>query len=70
MGGSMARSFEDKYTVTFAATNILNHPVYSNVYNTIDPIVDSAGVVNYGKFGQFLPPSGMRQITATFRWTF
>jgi len=70
MGGSMARSFQDKYTVTFAATNILNHPVYSSVNSLIDPIVDSAGTVSYGKFGQFLPPGGMRQITATFRWTF
>ena len=66
----MARSFQDKYTVTFAATNILNHPVYSSVNSLIDPIVDSAGTVSYGKFGQFLPPGGMRQITATFRWTF
>ena len=70
MGGSMARSFQDKYTVTFAATNILNHPVYSSVYNSMYPTVDSAGTLSYGKFGQFLPPSGMRQITATFRWTF
>jgi hypothetical protein len=70
MGGSMARSFQDKYTVTFAATNILNHPVYSSVYSSMYPTVDSTGTLSYGKFGQFLPPSGMRQITATFRWTF
>jgi acyl CoA:acetate/3-ketoacid CoA transferase len=70
MGGSMARSFQDKYTVTFVATNLLNHPVYSGVNSFIDPIVDSSGTVNYGKFGQFAGVGGMRQISATFRWTF
>jgi hypothetical protein len=71
MSGSMARSFQDKYTVTFAASNVLNHPVYSSVYSTFDPITDATtGAVSYGKYGQFLPPGGMRQITATFRWTF
>jgi hypothetical protein len=71
MNGSMARSFQDKYTVTFAATNLLNHPVFSSVYSSFDPVVDpTTGQPNYGKFGTFLPPGAMRQITATFRWTF
>ena len=67
----MARSFEDKYTVTVAATNVLNHPTYSGVYGTFAPIADPAtGLVNYGKYGQLTPPGAMRQIQATFRWTF
>ncbi len=70
MGGSMARSFVDKYTVTVAATNVLNHPTYGSVYSTFDPILGSSGQTNYGRFGQLNPPGGMRAITATFRWTF
>jgi hypothetical protein len=71
MSGSMARSFKDKYTVTFAATNVLNHPTYSNPYSTFYPVTSPAtGLVSYGKFGELLSPGGMRTITATFRWTF
>jgi trimeric autotransporter adhesin len=70
MTGSMARSFMDKYTVTVAATNILNHPVYGSPYSTFDPILGSSGQINYGKFGELLNPGGMRTISATFRWTF
>jgi hypothetical protein len=65
MTGSMARSFEDKYTLTVAAGNLLNHPTYTGAYSTFNP-----GLLNYGKFGELLPPGGMRTITATFRWTF
>jgi hypothetical protein len=71
MTGSMARSFRDKYTVTFAATNVLNHPTFSSPYSTFDPVTSpTTGVVSYGKFGELLSPGGMRTITATFRWTF
>ena len=61
MIGSMARSFQDKYTLTVAGTNIPNHPTYTGVYGTLD---------TSGKFGTLLPPGGMRTLTATFRWTF
>jgi hypothetical protein len=71
MNGSMARSFKDKYTVTFNATNVLNHPTFSNPYSTFNPVTSpTMGLVNYGKFGELLSPGGMRTITATFRWTF
>ena len=65
MIGSMARSFQDKYTLTVAATNVPNHPVYSGVYSTYNQ-----NASNYGAFGQLSPPGAMRTITATFRWTF
>jgi hypothetical protein len=61
MIGSMARSFQDKYTLTVAATNIPNHPSYTGVYSTVG---------SSSKFGQFLPPGAMRTLSATFRWTF
>ena len=65
MNGSMARSFMEKYTVTFAATNVLNHPVISGWNNTFNP-----NLLNGGQFGVPLGTGTMRQITATFRWTF
>jgi hypothetical protein len=65
MNGTMARSFQDKYTVTFAATNVLNHPTYTGWNSTFNP-----NLANGGPFGELLPPGGMRTISATFRWTF
>jgi trimeric autotransporter adhesin len=71
MNGNMARSFKDKYTVTFNATNVLNHPTFSNPYSTFNPVTSpTTGLLTYGKFGELLSPGGMRTITATFRWTF
>jgi hypothetical protein len=63
--GSMQRSFQDKYSLTVAATNILNHPSNWGVYSTFNP-----ELANYGKFGEFTNPGGMRALSATFRWTF
>jgi hypothetical protein len=63
--GSMQRSFQDKYSLTVAANNVLNHPSNWGVYNTFNP-----DLANYGKFGEFTNPGGMRALTATFRWTF
>jgi len=63
--GSMQRSFQDKYSLTVAASNILNHPSNWGVYNTFNP-----DLANYGKFGEFTNPAGMRALSATFRWTF
>jgi hypothetical protein len=65
LNGTMARSFYDKYTVTFAASNLLNHPVFSGWSPTFNPALE-----NGGQFGQLLGAGGMRQISATFRWTF
>ena len=71
MNGNMARSFKDKYTVSFAANNVLNHPTFSNPYSTFNPVTSPlTGLLSYGKFGELLSPGGMRTITATFRWTF
>lgn len=65
MNGSMARSFQDKYTVTVNASNVLNHPVFSAWNSTFNPLLP-----NGGQFGLLQPPGSMRQLTATFRWTF
>ena len=63
--GSMQRSFQDKYSLTVAASNVLNHASNWGVYNTFNP-----NLADYGKFGEFTAPGGMRALTATFRWTF
>jgi hypothetical protein len=63
MSGSAARSFNDKYTLTVNASNVLNHPVATGVYSSFDPLL-------VGKFGELTPPGAMRKISATFRWTF
>jgi hypothetical protein len=67
MNGSMARSFADKYTVTFNASNLLNHPIFAGWSNSFNPLL-----LNGGAFGQLLPPAqgSMRSISATIRWTF
>jgi trimeric autotransporter adhesin len=65
MNGTMSRSFVEKYTLTFSANNVLNHPMYSGWNTTFNP-----ALANGGPFGQLLPPGSMRQVTASFRWTF
>jgi len=63
MNGSMQRSFQDKYNLTVAATNILNHPSNWGVYSSFNPAVSNL-------FGTYTNPGAMRALTATFRWTF
>ena len=66
MIASMQRSFADnKISVRFDSTNVLNHPTYSSWNTTFNP-----KLADGGQFGIVNPPGGMRTLVATLRWTF
>jgi hypothetical protein len=63
MIGSAARSFADNISLTVNASNILNHPVVTSYYSTVNPAI----LTNFGEISNI---GAMRSITATLRWTF
>jgi hypothetical protein len=65
MNGSMQRSFVEKISVTFNATNVLNHPNYTGWNTTWNPNLSEGG-----QFGVASQPQAMRVIQATLRWSF